>query len=98
MRILLTVLLTQFFLLSHAKTINLFNIHGYSHDGKLLKKLDSLLFDTETGLILERTPENLASAESVDGKGKLILPGLHDAHGHILEYGLAQLLVNIQES
>ena len=25
-----------------------------------------------------------------------MLPGLHDAHGHILKYGLARLMVNIQ--
>ncbi len=96
MRTLLSCLLFQFSFFANAEVINLYNIHGYSHDGKVLRQLNSLLFDTETGELLENSSDNLAKAKAVNGKGKLILPGLHDAHGHVLEYGLSQLLVNVQ--
>ena len=96
MRILISVILFHLCLLVHAEIIHLTNIHGYSHDGQQLKQIDSLLFDTKTGQLLEHTVENLSDAKTTDGQGKLVLPGLHDAHGHILNYGLSQLLVNIQ--
>lgn len=96
MRILIAILLLQISLLTYAEIIHLTNIHGYSHDGKLLKQVDSLLFDTETGQLLEHNAENLSQAKIIDGQGKLVLPGLHDAHGHMLNYGLSQLLVNVQ--
>lgn len=79
-----------------SETIHLSNIKGYSHDGKQLRHVDALLFDTESGLILELNDENLEGATVIDGKGQSVLPGLHDAHGHILSYGLSQLLVNVQ--
>jgi hypothetical protein len=80
----------------NSEVIHLTNIIGYSHDGKQLNQINSLLFDNESGLILAANEENLQLAKKVDGLGKLILPGLHDAHGHILGYGLSQLLVNVQ--
>ncbi len=96
MRTLTIILLLTLGFFVNAEVINLYNIHGYSHDGKKLSQLDSLLFDTQTGQLLEKNTENLSKAKAIDGQGKLILPGLHDAHGHILEYGLSQLLVNVQ--
>ncbi len=96
MRIFIVLLFLPLCFFVNAEIINLYNIHGYSHDGKKLSQLDSLLFDTQTGQLLEKNTENLTKATAVDGQGKLILPGLHDAHGHILEYGLSQLLVNVQ--
>ncbi len=92
----ITFILLQFSLFSHAEIIHLTNINAYSHDGQQLHQLDSLLFDTESGKLLEQNAENLAAAEVVDGQGKLVLPGLHDAHGHIMQYGLSQMMVNVQ--
>lgn len=79
-----------------AEIVHLKNINGYSHNGAELKHLDAILFDTETGTILEPNENNLKSAKVVDGQGKQVLPGLHDAHGHILSYGLSRLMVDLR--
>ncbi len=92
--IIFILLVTNFSL--KAEVIHLTNIKGYSHDGQQLEQLDSLLFDQESGKLLAAKPEYLKGATVVDGKGQVVLPGLHDAHGHILNYGLSQQLVNIQ--
>jgi len=81
---------------ANSEVIHIQNIKGYSHDGKQLNQFDSLLIDTESGLILAQNEENLNGATVIDGKGQSVLPGLHDAHGHILGYGLSQLFVNLQ--
>ncbi len=79
-----------------SEVIHLTNINGYSHDGEQLHRLDSLLFDTESGVILKPTEANTSTAKVVDGKGQTVLPGLHDAHGHILNYGLSRILVDLR--
>jgi predicted amidohydrolase YtcJ len=77
-------------------TIHLKNIKGYSHDGKTLKELSELFYDSESGTILDANEVDLASVKEIDGKGQVVLPGLHDAHGHILGYGLSKLLVDLR--
>lgn len=79
-----------------AEIIHLTHIKGYSHNGQALQQLDALLFDSETGLLLEPTEENLQQARVIDGQGQVVLPGLHDAHGHILNYGLSLLKVDLR--
>jgi predicted amidohydrolase YtcJ len=88
--------LILFCLNASAERIHLTNIKAYSHDGKQLHQLDQLLFDADTGLILEVNDNNLTDARRVDGQGQVVLPGLHDAHGHILNYGLSRLLVDLR--
>lgn len=96
MRLFVLLFLSQFCVSVSAEIIYLNNINGYSHDGSKLNKVDSLLFDTESGKLLEINDTNLKVAKTIDGKGQHVLPGLHDAHGHILEYGLSLLKVNVQ--
>lgn len=72
------------------------NVVVYSHDGHQLKKSDQLLFDDETGRIIEPSENLLSNAEKIDGQGRIILPGLHDAHGHILNYGLGKMLADVR--
>ncbi|MGJ8662626.1 MAG: amidohydrolase [Marinicella sp.] len=96
MRLLISILLLQYSLLINAEIIHLTNIKGYSHDGKQLHHLQSLMFDTESGIVLDPAVIKDANIKTIDGQGKMILPGLHDAHGHILNYGLSRLLVNVQ--
>ena len=79
-----------------AEIVHLKNINGYSHNGSELQQFDTILFDTATGTILEPNEDNLKSAKVVDGQGKQVLPGLHDAHGHILSYGLSRLMVDLR--
>ncbi|WP_133566450.1 amidohydrolase [Marinicella litoralis] len=78
------------------EVIHLTNIKGYSHDGKALKQVNDLLFDSVSGLILEPNKDNMSTVTVLDGKGQFVLPGLHDAHGHILNYGLSRILVDLR--
>lgn len=75
-----------------AKTTIIHNIHGNTiNDGKRVV-FDAIAFDhgkilnigTFDDLQKDYPTENL-----IDGKGQSLLPGLHDAHGHI--FGLAKL-------
>lgn len=79
-----------------AEVIHITNIQGYSHNGSELKELQQLIFDNETGELLSATPEVLKKATVIDGQGRFVLPGLHDAHGHILSYGLSHILVDLR--
>src|SRR5690554_6836844 len=81
---------------ANAKTILLKNINGYSHNGEQLIKHSKLAFDANSGRLLNAdTIDNFN--ETIDGQGKIVLAGLHDAHGHVLGYGLSQTNVQLQD-
>ncbi len=86
---------------SYASTL-IHNIHGYTSTDKGLLQFEGLLFD-ERGRV-ERTLDQDSVNKLVkknnllkliDGKGKYLLPGLIDAHGHILGYGAALTSVDL---
>lgn len=94
-----SILITLFCLTSHAvnaETIQLKNIKGYSHDGNALKQFNELFFDSNSGKILDSNKVDLTEVKVIDGESQVVLPGLHDAHGHILGYGLSKLLVDLR--
>lgn len=94
-----SILITLFCLTSHtvnAETIQLKNIKGYSHDGNALKQFNELFFDSNSGKILDAKKVDSTEVKVIDGKSRVVLPGLHDAHGHVLSYGLSQLLVDLR--
>jgi len=75
---------------AHAAPTLLENIHGYTLAGNRLVRFDAMLFNlgkvVQTGdakSLEKRYPE----AQITDGKGKTVLPGLIDAHGHVLDLG-----------
>ncbi|PCJ47992.1 MAG: amidohydrolase [Gammaproteobacteria bacterium] len=86
------------------------NIHGYTSTNTGLLQFEGLLFD-EQGKILKTLSQKavtdlLATAAKlkdsnesllniIDGKGKYLLPGLIDAHGHVLSYGEALATVDL---
>ncbi|MBV34312.1 MAG: amidohydrolase [Rickettsiales bacterium] len=77
----------------------LHNVKGYSIKDGELEDFDSILF--EDGVIIATgTHEELANKSSfsiaLDGKGKTLLPGLIDAHGHILGLGLNLMRVDLR--
>lgn len=77
----------------------LHNVKGYTFEDGELKQFNSILF--EDGVILATgSQEELADLHSfsisIDGKGKTLLPGLIDAHGHILGLGLNLMRVNLR--
>ncbi|MDP7592369.1 MAG: amidohydrolase family protein [Litorilituus sp.] len=97
-----TISLLLFFTVFHfslsAKTILYKNITGYTlnESGQLIKfsaikftddKIDSLYTSLDT------LPDT--NIHTIDGKGKTLLPGLIDAHGHVLSYGLSLIQVDL---
>src|SRR5271168_5255953 len=67
------------------------NVHGYTLAGADLQTFTALAF--EGGKVLQTGDAaslrlRYPSAQVIDGHGKTLLPGLIDAHGHVLDLGL----------
>lgn len=87
--------------LTLAKTTIIDNVQGYTlNNNELVRfsaiqftddKIDKLYINNE----LKSLPQNI---ERIDGKGKTLIPGLIDAHGHILSYGLSLLRADLVNS
>ncbi|WP_445666504.1 amidohydrolase [Fodinibius sp. AD559] len=78
-----------------SKTTVIQNVKGYTfYDGDL-KEFSALAF--KDGKVVDvysdTTFEQSSQTEVVDGEGKVMLPGLVDAHGHVM--GLGNMLMNI---
>ena len=93
----LTALLALLTGQAQAKTA-LVNITGYTSTENGLQRFDVLVFD-DTGRIVATGDaavlEQHADAERIDGAGRSVLPGLIDAHAHILNYGLLRSQLNL---
>ena len=84
---------------AHALPTLIHNIKGYSIENNKLQQFDSILFDN--GIILatgnkEDIAKEVSFSIQIDGKGKTLLPGLIDAHGHILGLGLNLVRVDVR--
>ncbi|BDX05071.1 amidohydrolase [Planctobacterium marinum] len=73
----------------HAQTL-VTNIKGYSfhHDSPARFSAVSFQDDKITG-VYQTVPDNKQFAQIIDGKGATLVPGMIDAHGHVLGYGQA---------
>jgi predicted amidohydrolase YtcJ len=74
------------------------NVHGYTLAGDRLQAFTGLVFDH--GKVIEtgdaRTlHRKFPDAKPIDGRGKTLLPGLIDAHGHVLDLGLEGVRINL---
>jgi len=74
------------------------NIHGYTLVGESLQSFSALAF--EAGKVLEIGDDaNLrakyATAHLIDGGGRTLLPGLIDAHGHVVDLGLESVQIRL---
>jgi predicted amidohydrolase YtcJ len=74
------------------------DVHGYTLAGTGLRLFSALVF--ESGKVVETgdaTPlrRKYASASVIDGAGRTLLPGLIDAHGHVLELGLQSTRIEL---
>lgn len=81
-----------------AQTTLIKNINGYTINGDSLKKFSAIKFTNDTiNKIYQRSaPTNIANdVVVIDGHGKTMLPGLIDAHGHVLGYGHSLLRVDL---
>lgn len=74
------------------------NVHGYTLAGDKLQSFSALAF--EAGKVLEigdaaSLRSKYATANVIDGHGKTLLPGLIDAHGHVLDLGLESIQIQL---
>lgn len=87
--------------LSIAKTTLIHNIQGYTIEQNQLKQLKAILFtnDKITQVFVEGDPlPKQNSITMIDGQNKTLLPGLIDAHGHVMSYGFSLLQTNLVNS
>ncbi|WP_368483161.1 amidohydrolase family protein [Shewanella sp. UCD-KL21] len=87
--------------LAQSKLIN--NINGYTVSNGKLVEFKALQFNGDTiekiYLENERLPYSTdSSIVRIDGQGKTLLPGLIDAHGHVLSYGLSLMRAQLRDS
>ena len=74
------------------------NVKGYTFQRGELKTFDGLLIDESGHVLTTGAAEQLANVGDVrrhDGGGRTLLPGLIDAHGHILGLGHARLMADL---
>ena len=77
------------------------NVKGYSVIEQDITTFAAVSFENDviTG-VYQTTPTDKTFDSVIDGKGATLLPGLIDAHGHVLNYGYAlnQVILNGAES
>lgn len=93
-RVLVVIFLLTGCFYSHSEVVRLSNIKGYSHNGEELQQFDELYFDSVSGRVV--APDSSQKVKKIDGKGRVLLSGLHDAHGHVLGYGMSRLQVDVR--
>ena len=75
------------------------NIKGYTINQGKLTEFQSIQFTNDTIDVLDPSIQGLSKETKViDGKGAVMLPGLIDAHGHVLNYGKSLMSVNLMGS
>jgi predicted amidohydrolase YtcJ len=87
--------------LAFAKTTLITNIQGYTITGSELESFAAIAFtDDKIDKIYSATDAlpNTKNLTVIDGKGKTLIPGLIDSHGHILNYGLSLLRADLVNS
>jgi predicted amidohydrolase YtcJ len=98
---LLSLLLISFLCYSSnvaSQTTLIKNVQGYTLENNQLKQFNALLFTNNKIDKIFNLNEPLPTSKNIriiDGKGKTLLPGLIDAHGHVLSYGLSLLQVDL---
>ncbi|MFG1794026.1 amidohydrolase [Nocardia sp. NPDC049149] len=69
-------------------------VRGYTCTTNGLRRFSSVLIDA-SGRVEALDPASTAGARRIDGRGRVCLPGLHDAHGHIWNFGAALTQINL---
>lgn len=73
------------------------NVNGYTLAGDSLLSFSNLAI--QNGKVLDiggdEITDKYSAASKVDGKGQTMLPGLIDAHGHVMGLGFQELNVNV---
>lgn len=92
------LILSLFSPLVSADTTVITNVNGYTlNSDKTLVRFSAIAFtNDEVDRVYseqEKPPEN--ADVTIDGNGQTLIPGLIDAHGHVLSYGLSLLRVDL---
>jgi predicted amidohydrolase YtcJ len=74
------------------------NVHGYTLAGDRLQTFTGLVFDL--GKVVETGDSaglrrKFPDARVIDGRGKTMLPGLIDSHGHVIDLGFEGVRINL---
>lgn len=86
--------------LAHADTI-IEHVRGYTLNQKgQLQQFSAIAFD-EQGKVIDigkaaALAAKLPRATRIDGAGKTLLPGMIDAHGHVLSLGVSQIQLSLR--
>lgn len=81
-----------------ADTTLITNVYGYTVNNEYeLIRFNAIQFTDDTIDAIFGEGEELPddANEIIDGEGRTMIPGLVDAHGHVLSYGLGLLRVNL---
>ncbi|MEJ2273921.1 MAG: amidohydrolase family protein [Woeseiaceae bacterium] len=74
------------------------NINGYTPSADGIRQFEAMVFDTD-GRIVEIGDAAIAArypdASRIDGGGRTVLPGLIDAHAHVLSYGILRTQLDL---
>jgi predicted amidohydrolase YtcJ len=84
--------------IAHADTA-LHNIRGYTSTNDGIESFGVLIFDDDGRIIATGNDDLIAdypAATRLDGDGKTVLPGLTDAHAHVLGLGLLKTSLDLQ--
>ncbi len=77
------------------------NVNGITVDeeGKI-KRFTGIVFDDDGKIrqVLERDAERPRTEFSVDAKGQVMLPGMIDAHVHVMDIGFAALTLDLSDT
>lgn len=96
MKLLLVATLTIFSVTAYAQKIQFNNVQGYTfNEQENLQKFSSILI--ENGKVLAIGDQVFPDAPIIDGKNQVMLPGLIDAHGHLLGLGATLLQVDVRD-
>jgi len=84
--------------LAFAQSTLIKNVQGYTLEGDKLIKFSAIQFTDDKIDQTFNDEQELPQSSKItiiDGQGKTLLPGLIDAHGHILSYGLSLMQANV---
>lgn len=84
-----------------AKSTLITNVDGYTIANNELTRFTAIAFTDDKIDKLYFVNDRLPTTKSItiiDGQGKTLIPGLIDAHGHILNYGLSLLRADLVNS
>lgn len=81
-----------------ADTTLITNVNGYTLDAnRTLQQFSAIQFTDDLVDAIYNTVEDAPETADtvIDGAGRTLIPGLVDAHGHVLSYGLSLLRVDV---